>query len=561
MAAPLLIAGKYVAQKGLALIQEKYPGGIPGLIATIVLVSMLQVYIVVSAVMGVLSGFSSGTAVTADECVFVNDFAYVSSDSDDAGAEESSGDTDDSSDPANTDVLLMPLADVHVNSNYGPRTAPSTGSGTTGSSNHKGTDYRGSIGTPIYAIADGVVYQAGAISGLGERIAIKHVINGKKWYVVYGHTTNATKYFKKGDTVKAGDVVAEVGNTGNSSAAHLHMEVWTIPALWGPTGSVDPHKWLLSNGALKTTPVATTTGDLVLRDGDTEVPEELLEDADIQQLMIDCNVVKQDSGSDDGNGTGAGPWGGHKNGRIPADEMCRFNTTPKFQNHLARCDAVENFDLLNELYKKKFGSYISITDSYRNYDQQVAVRKAKPTLAAVPGTSNHGWGLALDLGSGINSPLSPSYKWMRENGPAYGWIHPKWARTIAEGGSKPEAWHWEFVGRSDSQNIGTPAQAKSYAKEKMSSSYKWDDKEYKCLDKVWTNESGWDYKAANPISTARGIPQTMMSVHFPDWTNNADAKKFLDTPSVQIDWGLKYIKGRYKTPCGAWDYWQKNKHY
>lgn len=558
MAAPLVALAKFAGKKVFSKIQEKYPGGVIGLIATLVFASMLYGYVVINTVSGIMSSLSTGSIVSEDQCAFVNDFAYVDADGMGAEVEESSGDEDSSADPADTDTLIMPLADIHVNSHYGARKSPLTQGGNKGSSDHKGTDYRGTTGTPIYAVADGVVYKAGNIGGLGQRIAIKHKIKGKILYVVYGHTTNATKYFKEGDSVKAGDVVAEVGNTGNSSAPHLHMEVWSIPALYGAVGSVDPHKWLLDQGALKTVEVEPTSGNLIIRDGDVDLPEELLEDADIKQLMIDCNIVQEDSGSDEGNGVGAGAWGGHENGRIPDAAMCEFKTA---RGHKARCDAAENFDVLNEEYKKKFGAYMSITDSYRDYDAQVRVRAAKPTLAAVPGTSNHGWGLALDIGSGMSNPLSATYGWMRANGPSHGWIHPTWARTIAEGGSKPEAWHWEFVGRSDSQGKGTVAEAQAYAKQKMASEYKWDDKQYKCLVEVWNRESRWDYKAANPGSTARGIPQAMMSAHFRNWESNPDAKKFLESPTVQIDWGLNYIDGRYTTPCGAWAFWQLNNYY
>jgi len=129
---------------------------------------------------------------------------------------------------------------------------------------------------------------------------------------------------------------------------------------------------------------------------------------------------------------------GYLNGRIPTSVLCAVESAP---GHLLRCDAAEQFAALNAAYRDRFGVDIPITDSYRSYDAQVAVRIAKPHLAAVPGTSNHGWGLALDLSTPISGGASAEYTWLRVHGPDYGWDNPSWARP---GGVKPEPWHFEF---------------------------------------------------------------------------------------------------------------------
>jgi hypothetical protein len=71
--------------------------------------------------------------------------------------------------------------------------------------------------------------------------------------------------------------------------------------------------------------------------------------------------------------------------------------------------------------------------------------------------------------------------------------------------------------------------------------------QFGCLNKLWKKESGWNHRAENPSSGAYGIPQSYpgnkMSSAGADWRTN---------PATQIKWGLGYIKGRYKTPCGAW---------
>ncbi|WP_157803814.1 M15 family metallopeptidase [Luteimicrobium subarcticum] len=128
----------------------------------------------------------------------------------------------------------------------------------------------------------------------------------------------------------------------------------------------------------------------------------------------------------------------YANGEIPASALCAVPFSPGQE---LRCDAEERLVALDAAFVKKFGHHIPITDSYRSFSEQVAVYAAKPRLAAIPGTSNHGWGLALDLGSPISSGLSAEYYWLRANAPDYGWDNPTWARLD---GSKPEPWHFEF---------------------------------------------------------------------------------------------------------------------
>jgi hypothetical protein len=134
------------------------------------------------------------------------------------------------------------------------------------------------------------------------------------------------------------------------------------------------------------------------------------------------------------------PTEGYANGQIPAEALCPVWAAP---GHRLRPDAAFAFSSLSQAYAAEFGTPICITDSYRTFESQIAVRAAKPTLAAVPGTSNHGWGTAVDLCGGIQSFGTPQYTWMRQNAPLYGWFHPAWAQ---QGGTKPEPWHWEYGG-------------------------------------------------------------------------------------------------------------------
>lgn len=131
---------------------------------------------------------------------------------------------------------------------------------------------------------------------------------------------------------------------------------------------------------------------------------------------------------------------GYPNGQLPTDALCPLWGT---KGQMLRADAAAAFDEMSRAYAAAFGAPICVTDSYRNYDEQVAVALAKPDLAARPGTSNHGWGVALDLCDGVQSFGTPQHLWMAAHSMAFGWFHPAWAQ---QDGSKPEAWHWEFAG-------------------------------------------------------------------------------------------------------------------
>ncbi len=92
----------------------------------------------------------------------------------------------------------------------------------------------------------------------------------------------------------------------------------------------------------------------------------------------------------------------------------------------------------------------------------------------------------------------------------------------------------------------SPLGAKKVAKSILLNEYGFSEKEYKCLNSLWTKESHWNYKARNKSSGAHGIAQALpaskMNVVSTDWRTN---------PVTQIRWGLRYISIRYETPCKA----------
>ncbi|MBE7700555.1 D-alanyl-D-alanine carboxypeptidase family protein [Oerskovia sp. Sa1BUA8] len=146
----------------------------------------------------------------------------------------------------------------------------------------------------------------------------------------------------------------------------------------------------------------------------------------------------------------AGSTAQYANGQLPDSVLCPLAFAPA---HSLRCDAAEQLDALAVEYQKAFGKPLRITDSYRSYGAQVAVKAAKPFLAAVPGTSQHGWGLAIDVGSPVSNGTSAEYRWMRLHAPEYGWDNPSWARPD---GRKPEPWHFEFYAAGAMPDRYTP---------------------------------------------------------------------------------------------------------
>ena len=136
-------------------------------------------------------------------------------------------------------VMIWPtLESSYITSPYGSRLHPIQGV----IKNHDGIDIGGATGNPVYAAADGIViYSQFNTGGYGNMIMIDHGINenGVKVVTLYGHGNKLLK--NVGDTVKQGDVIMEMGSTGNSTGPHVHFEV-------RENGTpVDPKNYLSSN--------------------------------------------------------------------------------------------------------------------------------------------------------------------------------------------------------------------------------------------------------------------------------------------------------------------------
>lgn len=110
-----------------------------------------------------------------------------------------------------------PLSDAYVTSRYGMRSHPVLGK----MALHGGADLRAAVGTPVYATADGVVELAGVSNtGFGRMVKLSHNFG---FVSIFGHLSKTV--IVSGDYVRRGDLIGYSGNTGLSSAPHLHYEV------------------------------------------------------------------------------------------------------------------------------------------------------------------------------------------------------------------------------------------------------------------------------------------------------------------------------------------------
>ncbi|AUI51274.1 Murein DD-endopeptidase MepM and murein hydrolase activator NlpD, contain LysM domain [Arthrobacter crystallopoietes] len=127
--------------------------------------------------------------------------------------------------------LASPVAELNQSSGFGYRINPVTGAA---GEFHNGSDYALACGTDVKAAAAGKVVEASSSAvGYGNRIVIEHA-DGMK--TTYNHLQSIG--ISQGQKVSAGDSIADLGTTGNSTGCHLHFEV----VVGGE--EVDPAKFL-----------------------------------------------------------------------------------------------------------------------------------------------------------------------------------------------------------------------------------------------------------------------------------------------------------------------------
>jgi len=178
---------------------------------------------------------------------------------------------------------------------------------------------------------------------------------------------------------------------------------------------------------------APTTGHALLGDGPSLLPTVIAlpsvadqtqalavasEKYSVSNRLPDCKIPADFSGT---------------NGQLNTDELCQLWGA---DNYL-RADAALVFAEMNAQFKAKFGRDLCIAEGYRSYANQVRIRALRGYMAASPGTSMHGWGLAIDFCSGDDSGAPKA--WLDANAAAFNFVNPEWAKY-----RKYEPWHWEY---------------------------------------------------------------------------------------------------------------------
>ena len=121
---------------------------------------------------------------------------------------------------------ILPMGNIKtVSSHFGNRIDPFTGLW----ESHQGVDYPAVTGTPILAIANGTVTQAGYNGGYGNLVEIDH---GQGYTSKYGHASQILT--RMGQQVQKGQVIALVGSTGHSTGPHLHFEMAQYGQVFNP---------------------------------------------------------------------------------------------------------------------------------------------------------------------------------------------------------------------------------------------------------------------------------------------------------------------------------------
>ena len=157
-----------------------------------------------------------------------------------------------------TTQLVFPLPEgawVRT-SGFGWRVDPMTGE----RAFHAGSDFAAADGTPILAVADGVVVHAEYTGNYGGLVIIEHTVNGERVASYYAHMWETGIHVTEGQTVAAGQHIGDVGSSGKSTGPHLHLEIHP-----GGQGAdpVDSDAWLTEHGtegvAASDTALATCT--------------------------------------------------------------------------------------------------------------------------------------------------------------------------------------------------------------------------------------------------------------------------------------------------------------
>jgi murein DD-endopeptidase MepM/ murein hydrolase activator NlpD len=132
-------------------------------------------------------------------------------------------------------LAKLPLTSGTVTSNFGYREDPIKG----GESFHLGLDIAANSGSPIAAMYFGVVIETGVSASYGNYVKLYH---GGGMQVLYAHCSEIL--VEKDAVIKAGEIVAKVGSTGDSTGNHVHIEVHVNDIAYDPADIVQIEKYV-----------------------------------------------------------------------------------------------------------------------------------------------------------------------------------------------------------------------------------------------------------------------------------------------------------------------------
>jgi len=121
----------------------------------------------------------------------------------------------------------------YISSYFGRRPDPFNGH----IARHTGIDIAVPLGTPVHAVAEGMVTFAGVRNGYGKVIEIDH---GNGYMTRYAHNSKLIAH--PGQRIRVGDVIADAGSTGRSTGSHVHFEVWYKGRVVNPLAYVRSHR-------------------------------------------------------------------------------------------------------------------------------------------------------------------------------------------------------------------------------------------------------------------------------------------------------------------------------
>jgi len=127
-------------------------------------------------------------------------------------------------------LWVAPIVGAHLSAGFGQ-------AGSLWSARHTGQDFAAPVGTPVRAVGAGIVVEAGWDGAYGLVVRVAHPDGTQSWYA---HLSEAVR---SSGRVRAGQIIGRVGQTGNTTGPHLHLEIH-------PQGgaAVDPLAWLAAHG-------------------------------------------------------------------------------------------------------------------------------------------------------------------------------------------------------------------------------------------------------------------------------------------------------------------------